>query len=321
MATSGSVSFTQTRNELVFDALQLIGVYGIGRTVSSEDMIFSSNMLNKMVKAWGTKGLHLFSKEEAVLYITPNVGEYTLGGSAKAANVSDTVETKLDGQFLSGSTALTVLSTTGMAVSDKIGVVLEDLSIHWTTIATIPTSTTLTISVGLTGDALEDALVYTYTNTINKPLRVIDARRRTGFDNGATSDVIDISLSQVRHEEYFSMPNKTSGGVCVEYHYLPKLTTGSLYLWSRPTDGRERIMFTYERIIEDLNSASDDFDFPSEWLEALTYQLAVRLARPFGKASALQDLLPIASTMLDDLLAWDNEIGTMDMTPDMGWSC
>ncbi len=49
MATSGSKNFSQTRAELIQDAFQILGVYGIGRTVSAEYNALASNILNKMV--------------------------------------------------------------------------------------------------------------------------------------------------------------------------------------------------------------------------------------------------------------------------------
>jgi hypothetical protein len=77
-------------------------------------------------------------------------------------------------------------------------------------------------------------------------------------------------------------------------------------------------VFTYERVVEDLTNTSDNFDFPPEWLEALTYQLAVRLCRPFGKPAALKELFPLASLMLQKLLDWDSEICCIQMSPDVG---
>ncbi len=321
MSTSGSVNFSQSKNQLILDAFQLIGIYGIGRTVSAEDMTFASNILNKMVKAWGTKGLHLWCKSEGVLFLTPYSEKYSLGSSssdAYAATESDVIITKLNGSAIASTTALTVDNTTGMATSDKIGIVTSDKTIHWTTIATIPTSTTLTITLGLDSAADDNTLVYTFTSRINKPLRMLDCRRRTGY-NSNSSTIVDIPMSIVSHSMYFNNSVKTSNGEPVQAYYDPELTNGNFYLWPRPTDGNTRVHFTYERIIEDLDDTSDDFDFPSEWLEALTYQLAVRLARPFGVASALTDMLPLASTMLEDLLSWDNEVTTISMEPDTGY--
>lgn len=314
MATSGSINFSQTRSQLIEDAFADLGIYGIGRTVSDEDMQFASNKLNKMIKAWSTKGLHLWCKEEAVLYVQPDTATYLLGSTAKATKASDEVITSLNGDHAAGSLTLTLDSTSGMTVADAVGVVLSDKTIYWTTISTIPGATSITIPAsGLSGAADDNALVYTYTSALAKPLRILDARRRTGIDD----TIIDLPISEIAYQDYQNFPVKSPGTSPTQFNYKPGTTYGSLYLWPCPSDGAERVHFTYERVIEDLDAHSDDFDFPQEWLEALEYQLAVRLARPFGKAAALQDLLPMASTMLDDLLNWDAEKSPVQMEPQL----
>lgn len=312
MATSGSINFTQSRNEVILDALQIIGAYGIGRTVSSEDLNFAANLLNKMVKAWATKGLHLFSKEEGVLYVTPDTSIYNLGVTGtRATKASDEIITQLSAAATSSATALSVDSTTGMVIGDFIGIVLSDKTIHWTTILTIPSSTSLNITAGLASAASDNAPVYTYTTMLQRPLRILDCRKRTGFG----VNTVDLPVSEIGYQDLQSFPVKNSGTSPTQYTFKPQSTFGALYLWPCPSDGSERIMFTYERVIEDLDNTSDNFDFPAEWLEALTYQLALRLARPFGKPNAIKDLLPIASVMLNDLLDWDAEIASVKMEP------
>lgn len=321
MATSGSYNYSQTRVDVINDAFQLLGVYGVGRTTSAEDMTFANSLLNKMIKAWGTKGLHLWAKTEGVLYLTPNVAEYTIGNGSSDAyvtNKSDEVITQLNGALAAAATSVTVDNTTNMTVGDKIGIVLTDKTIHWTTIATIPSSTTLTLTSGVSGAALDNALVYTFTNRLYKPLRVLDARLLQGIDTGSTSTLTELPMTSIAYQDYFELPVKTTSGIPNQFHYNPKLTSGKMYVWPRPSDGSYRIQFSYERVLEDMDAATDDFDFPSEWLESLTYQLAVRLGPPFGKEKRAQFLAPLAGIMLEDLLNWNNEITSVLWQPDSG---
>ncbi len=324
MATSGSTNFTETRNELILDALALLGVYGVGRTVSAEDMSFCVSMLNKMIKSWASQGLRLFTKSEAVLYTTQNEAQYTLSDaptSAYCTNKSDEILTQLNGSAATSATSLTVDSTTGMTVADKIGVVLADKTTHWTTIATLPTSTTLTLTTGLASAASDNAMVYTFTNRIYKPLRITAARYVTGLDSGSTSTEIQVPITTMSYQDYFDLPSKSIGGsIPVQYMYNPQTTYGDMYLWPRPVDTNTRIEFSYERIVEDLDNAADDFDFPPEWLETITYQLAVRVGPAFGKDQKVAKILmPMASNMLDNLKDWDNEITSVNLGPDLGY--
>lgn len=322
MATSGSDNFLQTRNEIIYDALSLIGVYGIGRTVSSEDMSFCSNMLNKMIKAWQAKGLHLWAKEEGVLFIADNTAEYTLSNASSSARVTskaDAVVTELNGAAASGATSLTVDSTTGMTVADIIGVVQDDDVVLWTTIATIPSSTTLTLTVGLSAAAADNSNVYTFTSRINKPLRILSVRRVSGIDSGGTTTKSEVPLQALSHEEYFDLPSKTlNADNPTHYYYNPDLTSGKLYLWPRPANPEVYFEFTYERALEDFDASTDNPDLPAEWLEVLTYQLAVRIAPAFGKdEKSMALLIPMATSMLEDLLNWDSEVTSIKLVPNL----
>lgn len=317
MSTSGSINFTQTRNELIYDAFQLIGVYGIGRTISTGDMDFAVSTLNKMIKGWGTKGLHLWTKEEVTLFVTKDQATYDFGNGANACLASDAVITQLNGSLATSATSLTVDDTTGMTVGDYIGVVLTDKSVHYTTIATIPGATTLTLTLGVVSAAPDNSPVYTFTTKINKPLRVLNCRRVYGIDGGATTTLEEIIMDELSYQDYYSLPSKTNSGLPSQFNYNPKLTSGEFSLWQRPNDGNYRINLSAERIIEDMDAAGDNFDFPSEWLEPLTWQLALRLCPAFGKDQRMvNSIQPMASAMLEGLLDWDAEVTSVNFQPD-----
>lgn len=321
MATSGSDNYSQNRNQILYTAFELLGIYGIGRTISAEDLSLANNLLNMMIKRWEGYGYCLWAKQEGVLFITPNTAEYSLGNAstdAYATKVDDLVLTRLNGAAAISSTSLTIDTTIGMTAADYIGVVLADKTIHWTTIATILTPTTLTITTGLASAALDNTLVYTFTNKLTKPLRIIGMSRwRTGFDAGSTSTQVDIPVASVSYDDYQNLPAKSNGSVTPnQFHYNPKLNNGTLFLFPRPTDGNGRLHFTYERRLEDMDNSTDDFDFPSEWLEPIAYQLAIRLGSPFGKTERAQALAPLASDFLERMLTWDQEIDDIQILPD-----
>ena len=316
MATSGSINFTQTRNELIQDALALIGVYGIGRTISGEDMAFSANMFNKMVKSYQTQGLHLWAKEEAYLFIADNTAEYTLSSdssSARATLRSDAVITELSAAEAASQTTISVDSSSGMATSDIVGIVADDDTMHWSTISSIPGSTSIVIADATAAASAAGNNVYTFTSRINKPLRILSMRRVTGGPDSPSS----VPMVALSHEEYFDLPNKELNGPPTHYYYNPDLTTGKVYLWPRPDDPEMYFEFTYERMLEDFDAAGDNADFPSEWLECLTYNLAVRLAPAFGKSNMLQILIPMAQELTNQVLYFDQEITSVSFQPNL----
>lgn len=322
MATSGSKNFSQNRDQVIYDALELLGVYGIGRTVSNEDLNLCQRALNRMIKSWGTVGLHLWCKSEAILHLNQYTSTYTisdLASSSHVADLSDEIITQLSSNVALGSGTISVLSTEGMEIGDNVGVVLSDNSLFWTTISSIPNSTSIQLTDVLSNSALNTALVFTHTSNIYKPLRILSARLVWGFDKGSTSTVNERVLGSMAYQTYFDLPTKTQNGLPTQFHYEPKTTNGTMYIWPRPLDCSYRIEFTYERIIDDLDTATDDFDFPSEWIDPLVWQLALRISPAFGKEDkALKLIAPAASDMLNELKNWDTEISGVNMAPDMG---
>lgn len=319
MATSGSVDFNQTRNEIIQDALELIGAYGgEGDTISSADYNNAARQLNRMIKHWQAKGAHIWTTEEAVLFVADNTGTYTLSGdssSARACNWDDAVITELSTAGSASDTSLTVDSTTGMAANDIIGIVLDDDSVDWTTISSVDSSTTLTIASGLSSAAAINNNIYTFTTRINKPLRIHSLRRRSGVTNGNTS-AYEVPLQELSHSDFFELPNQDFNGLSSSWYYNPDLTDGKLYLWPRPNDPEVYFRFTYTRQLEDFDAAGNNPDFPSEWLDALVYQLAVRLAPRYGKEDKLPAIQPIAQSLLRDALKWDSETAYIKLIPD-----
>lgn len=318
MAVSGSTNFTQTRNEVILDALSLIGVNSVGRVPSAEDVSLANRILNKMVKAWQAKGLHMWTKEEGILFLTPYVGQYDLGlDTTRFAVKDDVTTTLLSVDQPAATTNLQVETTAGIAINDNIGIVQNDGYIYWTTVTAIPDSTHVTLLAGLPVAVSQSQYVYTYTQHASKPMRVLSARTLMGIDRGALgSNQVETPLTLIPYQSYWDVGMvTTSTSLPNQGMYVPKDTNGRMYIWPRPTDGMHRIQLTYERMIDDLDAVNDNFDFPSEWLEVLTFQLAIRLATPFGKEQKAAYLVPFASQMLNDLLDWDCEVSSITFQP------
>ncbi len=200
-----------------------------------------------------------------------------------------------------------------MTVGDHIGITLDDNTTHWTTIATIPNAASVTIILALASAASSGNSVYTFTSRVGKPLRVLSMRCIT---NGPTDPNATI-LQLYSQQEYFDLPSKNSPGQPNCFYYNPDLSSGNLYLWPVPNDPEMYFEFTFERQLEDFDAATDNPDFPSEWLECLTYQLATRLAPAFGKAAMLQAISPLAEALYEKVSSFDCEIGSIKIQPEM----
>jgi hypothetical protein len=263
-----------------------------------------------MIKLWQAQGIHLWTKKEATLFLALNVHTYYLGGSLAGHATASYQETTLTADYATG-VSLTVASTSGMLVGDFLGVQLDNGVLKWAIIATVPNSTTVTTTVAINVAASADNLVFFYTTKITRPLFIFSSRRHEPEDR-------DIPLIQISHDEYFSLPNKTSTGFPTQFNYDPQLDSGIYRIWPTPTDVKNRINFTYAKSIEDFDSSIDNPDFPQEWLDPLVLNLSVRLAPDYGKASGenYQSLKEQAAEALALALRFDSEIGNMIFQPD-----
>ena len=310
MATSGSFNYNLTRNEIIKDALMLIGVVGAEETVAAADNALADRLLNSMVKAWQGQGIHLWTKEEAVLFLANTIATYDLSATSSTDVTKAEVITTLSADEAAAQTVLSVTSSTGMTAADIVLVELNDKTYEDTTIVSVDSSTQITITSALTSAAGSGNKVYTFTTRLNeRPLSITSMRFRS--DAG-----IDRAMNKLSRSEYFDLPDKASTGQPLSYYYDPQLTTGTIYVWPAPDRLDFHLRFTYDRNIEDFDAATDNPDFPQEWLETLTYQLALRLAPVFGRDQKLASIGAIASQMLKNMLDYDNENASLFITPE-----
>ncbi len=299
MAVSGSKNYSITRADIIEGALSKLGIFDAGDPISGADTNVADRQLNLMVKEWVARGIDIWLRDDITVFLQPNQQSYALGTDKATLSF---VETTLSAAAASGATLLNVTSTTGMAVADNIGIKVDDNTIHWTTIATIPSSTSLTITTGLDDAAAASKKVYAYTTTAGRPQKVIYAFRRD--KNG-----LDTPVEIVGEQEYQLQSNKGSTGPPIEVWYRPTMTTGTLHVW--PTNGGanwDKLILVAQYMPDDFDSASDNPQFPIEWGSALIWNLAAELGPDYGVPQReRQDLRANAEFKLNEVLAYDVE--------------
>lgn len=102
-----------------------------------------------------------------------------------------------------------------------------------------------------------------------RPIRVISARI---VRNG-----VEIPMVSLTRDEYDRLPQKSTIGTPTQYFYDRQREAARLYVWPTSANG-ETLNITYEREVEDQTDLDAIADVPGEWLEALVYGLAARLA-------------------------------------------
>lgn len=297
-----TTTYTRTAAQVIKSALFELKVISLTETVDSNLEAECLVRLNAMIKQDQIEGVKLWRRRFAKLFLVASQRAYDLPG-ANACNLDELHETTLDADEAASQTVLSVTSTSGFTNSDNIGILLDDNTIHWTTISSFVANDTVTIASGLPSGASSGSKVFVYTTALARPLSISTAQRELS-DN-------EIPMEELEREEYEFLPNKSSTGAPVNFYYDPQIATGKLYLWPAPDSAAQEINFTYIDELQVITDTSNSYDYPQEWLEYLIYNLAIRVSSLTGKepkASTIQ----IAANAKNRLMAWDGEGGSVE---------
>jgi len=279
LATSSSYDFTVTRDDIIKEAYEKIGVTDPTETPTADQIVGAARKLNLLSKSWMAKGLNLWRREEATLFMEANKQVYLLGSAGdhwtteiNSVQASTTGITTMRIAGVSTDTILEVTSTTGMVAADKIGIVMDDNTVHWDVISSVTDSDTVVITTGLDAAAAIANKIYHYTNKPQRPLRIESAHRRDASG-------VDTPIYRMSDDEYQFLSTKNSKGAVNQFYYDPgRDTNGRLHLWVVASSIKDTVFLVYQRPVQDFDAAADNPDYPVEWLRALILGLAYELA-------------------------------------------
>lgn len=293
MTVSNVHTFTLNRDEIIKEALELTATIDIGSAIPSEVLESCARTLNLYAKSWQSKGLFLHTYKSATLFLAKDQQSYLLGPTGDHATESY-VETTLAADAAALATVLSVTSETGINVSDNIGVVLDDGSLHWDTVASLAP---LTLTTGLASAASSGNAVYSYTTKIIRPNKITDVRLLQDTSTETT-------LTQLSITAYNDLTNKDSASTPSQYAFDPQLDNDRIYIWPTVSDITEKIVFKYQKPVDDFTTDSDTATMPVNWLHCfclgLAYHIAPKRQVPIGEQSALKARYDEALSDLDD---------------------
>lgn len=305
MSTSGVYRHTVNFNQIAEEALDLLQIGQDGETLSSDMQQRARKTANFMLKAWEGQGIHLWTFEEGSLFLVKGQSKYDFS-SANLANTWH--ETTLSSAEAAGQNVLSCASTVNMAVDDVIGIVLDDKTLHWTTVVSIASSSVTVFDV-LPSPAASGNFVRNYVPETFIPVtRMMETRRRE-------STSYEISMNFESRKDYFHLPDKVTTGTPIQSYFSRQNPEGVLYLWPSPSDAATVINFTYERPIQTIVRGTDNLDIPDYWYEAIIYGLAERLILKFGCGKDRAILIKeSARVALDLALEYDTDIYPITVT-------
>lgn len=323
MTTSASYNYAATATDVIAEALEIVGVLPEGGTATAAQSTAAMRKLNMMIKAWMADDLQLWVAQRATLFPILNTNTYALGPTGSRACVgtiegTDYIKTTLAADAASGATSLTVTSITGISSTNVIGIILNDGSLHWTTVNGAPAGTTVVITSGLASaaDSGKNIYVYAAANIIQRPVRMLEIWRHNNSG-------VDIPVRLISRAEYDELPYKVYASLTVEAFYNPLInngpatSNGELQVWPEILDLTNLLQFRYLRPLQDMDATTDDFDFPQEWYLALAYNLAYLLSANYGVPMQDRYLLrKDAQEFKAAALAWSTENTSVFFEPD-----
>lgn len=271
-----SYNFKLNRDEAIEQAYGLIGVGVAGEPLDATDIDDAQKRLNLMLKAWQGYGIKLWKRKSKSITLIASQAVYTLGQKAAGTATTDSANKLVD--------------TAAKFINDEIAIGDIAYNLDDSTsgaVTAVDNMTTLSFATDLFPDGDEAYEISSADVSIPRPLRIIECSRKD--TNNKETTITPVSLS-----EYDALPNKSSTGTPVNYFYDPTLGNGTFYLWPAPgtTAAAEyTVELIYNEPIADMDNSTDDFDFPQEWLEAVTYGLAYRLAPVHGLPQSERTLL------------------------------
>lgn len=312
MARSGTTDFTITANTIITRAIAIVSERSSEIPLDNNEITDGLVVLNTYVKFLMSEGLHLWTREEGVLFLREGVNDYTVGPNGdQATTLDDFINTTITTAAVTGANTLVVGSTTGMAASDFIGIELDDGTRQWTTIVSVDSSTGLTITDVLTDDVAVAKTVFTYTTILERPVRVESARR------ASTSGTTEVELDKWSRQQYMAQTNKTSQGTPVSFYYSPQLDDGRFYIWQTANNVNQYLKFTFQRTIENFDVSTNNPDFPIEWALPLIWNVAAMIGYEYDTPlQKMQMIEAKAGLMQEQILGFDEEVTSLSIQPD-----
>ena len=290
MSTSGTYTFTVTRDDIIREAMLNIGKLDAYGSIDPQETTDCARKLNMLCKQWMGRydfasGLKIWTRQRADLFLSSTQYRYELGPSGDnwAAGVTavpgaNFATNPLTNYANTAATTLYMLSAADFTAGDYLVVQLDSGDIFSTTVATVG-SGLITIASGLPSTASAGNNLYNYTTKGQRPLEIVTAILRDASNN-------DTTLEYMTVQAYEELPTKTAPGAVSDptaIYYEAQLPNGQLYIdCAGAQDVTKQIHVVYLRPIQDFNNPLDNPEYAAEWFNALCWGLSKQICPMFS---------------------------------------
>jgi hypothetical protein len=322
MATSGTTTFTVTRDQIIEAALRSLAVLEEGATPGPNALENASFSLNLILKKWQSEGIKVWTIKEYILPLVPNQTSYTIGPSA-TYNLNAAKPLRLIQAYLRNLSNDTSSVGKISLTSGGTGYAVQPTN---PVSATGGTGSGATFNLTFTGASVTSVML---ANTGGSAYAVGDVLTMTGgtFTTAATVTVdsllsvyTDMPMTVISQQEYNMLSSKQSQGNVNTVYFKPWRDYGEVSVFLTPntfTAENYELHLFVQTPIEDISSANQNFDFPSEWFLALKWNLVADLASDYEKTLTDKQYYEQKANMLkNELMDWDIEWSSTFFQPD-----
>lgn len=323
-----NTDYSITRDNIITEALELLGALEAGGTVASADSTSLSRTLNMLIKHWQSQGINIYAVRETFLFLIDGKHEYkqidfngTTGFDVDRNHIyaasyqaiafaeSTTTEVTVDEAFISG----TPVADAG--VGDIIGIPQDDGTVHWAEITAVGTNGDFSKSYTFANHAMSastdpdtDKNLIVAVDYPGRPIKIMSAARRHIFDES------DSEIEVVSITDYNRLSSKsTSEGPPNQVMYNRETTIGDIRVWPKPADDNYALVLWVQLPLADIESdaalnANDGF--PQEYFLALSYSLAEAAIPKYGPPrDVAYEIRRLAGMYRDEAFTYDTEEG------------
>ena len=330
-----NTEFSVTRNDVITETLELLGVLEEGGTATAAQITSLARTLNMLIKHWQGQGVNMYAVRETFLFLINGVYKYDqldyngttgLDVDRNMIYVSDyqkiafaessTTVVTVNEAFIAGEPVASAVAT------DVIGIPLADGTMHWAEISAVGTAGAFSksytfaahpLTLSTDPDITKDLIVATVYP--GRPIKLLDVYLRHFYNDD------DRSIQMLSTSDFSEITNKvgTTTGVN-QVFYNRETTTGDLRTWGKIDSPYYLLGMWVQVPLSDIDSdvtISGNYGFPQEYFLAFVYSLAEAIMSKYGPPpDVIRTIRSLATQYRDEAFSYDNSDVSVSFEPD-----
>lgn len=323
MATSGTIGTTVINTAKILEkAVRRCGLSP--QALTPETVETAKEDLYILLLSMTNRGLNLWCIDRKLMPLNAGQATYMLPvGTLAILNLLQATPTRPDYTLTNNTTEHVAEATDSMAVV-RWGV---QFSTNPTADFTFQTSVDGVVWVTLATVAFADLQTVGLYNWFDLSVKTSARWFRLASLAGATVQDMylstnnrEISTTPFNRDDYANQPNKNSSSDTVTSYYFEKLVDPQVTVWPVPTDSANHLVLFRHRQLQDIGTLTETIEIPARWVEAVTWQLAIRLAfeLPGIDPARRAEVVQMAGSMTMEVESGETDNAPVYFAPNIG---